>query len=455
MSSSPLSAASGGSSLSSHGGMEGETAPLLANAPLEGLQDRDFVLVFRRFLLWPLLMGSSFFTAHFFYWGGDICLALRYHPFPYLGVTLMCGSLFLLGYLHNERMANLLGRHYLWLGIVGMTLVPMIGFSLQLYFDPSRLMRHKLLLGTPFLFFLLPFLLVSWRYTRTHILFFCLGTFLLDLFLWWSLVEERRLFWEVAQWGAQRTVSFALVGFLVSHLVQIQHAQRTELWRRHQQLQHYAASLEALATSRERMRIARELHDTMAHALSAQTLQLEGVKALWSIQPEEAKKMLESALDTTRTGLIETRRALRSLRAAPLEDLGLCEAIREEALEMAAKHKLLFTDEINALGYLAPMVEQALYRTAQEAFRNIGLHAKASRFLCRLRRDERLIELLIEDDGCGFSSDKAPERDEQTEQTERWGLIGMKERMRAVGGLLSIQSSPQGGTKISATFSLG
>ena len=97
------------------------------------------------------------------------------------------------------------------------------------------------------------------------------------------------------------------------------------------QLTHYASTLENLTVSRERNRMARELHDTLAHTLTGLSVTLETVKAYWDVDEDKARGLLDKSLETTRTGVEETRRALKSLRASPLEDMGLTLAIQKMA----------------------------------------------------------------------------------------------------------------------------
>src|SRR5439155_24600069 len=100
---------------------------------------------------------------------------------------------------------------------------------------------------------------------------------------------------------------------------------------------HHAGTLESLAVSRERNRMARELHDTLAHTLSGLSVQLETVEAYWDVEPRTAHAMLDRALEATRDGLQETRRALKALRASPLDDLGLSLAIQRMAESAVAR----------------------------------------------------------------------------------------------------------------------
>ena len=87
-------------------------------------------------------------------------------------------------------------------------------------------------------------------------------------------------------------------------------------------LTHYASTLEQLTVSRERNRLARELHDTLAHSLTALSVSLETVKAYFDIDREKTREMIDISLKSTRKGVDETRRALKSLRSSDLEDLG-------------------------------------------------------------------------------------------------------------------------------------
>ena len=84
----------------------------------------------------------------------------------------------------------------------------------------------------------------------------------------------------------------------------------------------------SLLLSRERLRLSRELHDTLAHTLSAMAVQLEYVNHNLAILPQKAEQMIDQMLQTTRSGLDETRRALSALRASALEEMGLALALR-------------------------------------------------------------------------------------------------------------------------------
>jgi signal transduction histidine kinase len=121
---------------------------------------------------------------------------------------------------------------------------------------------------------------------------------------------------------ATRTLSVTTIALGVSWLMKRQREQRQALAAANQKLAQYVATTEQLAVSQERNRLARDLHDTLAHSLSGVSVQLEAVQALWDVNAGAARKMLDQATANTRSGLTEARRALHALRAKPLEDMG-------------------------------------------------------------------------------------------------------------------------------------
>jgi signal transduction histidine kinase len=107
-----------------------------------------------------------------------------------------------------------------------------------------------------------------------------------------------------------RSVILAIVGWIENSLVTVQRKQHEQLVEANLKLQKYALTSEKLAQTQERNRLARELHDTLAHTLSSTSVQLEAIKALFDRDPNQAKQMLAQTLVNTKKGLAETRRAL-------------------------------------------------------------------------------------------------------------------------------------------------
>src|SRR6185312_14246376 len=174
------------------------------------------------------------------------------------------------------------------------------------------------------------------------------------------------------------------------------------------QLARYASALEQLAISRERNRIAREMHDTLAHTLSAVSVQLKALGVLWDSDPGEARRVLRATDDLTRSGLDEARRALHALRASPIEEMGLALALSRAAEEAKARggFALIFSAPQQMTG-LRPEVEQHLYRIGEEAINNIARHANARNVAVTLAQKDGATLLTVQDDGCGFNSQQA------------------------------------------------
>lgn len=239
-----------------------------------------------------------------------------------------------------------------------------------------------------------------------------------------------------------QTVSFLTVGYFISSLMSRLREQRVALSEANARLLHHASTLESLTVSRERNSMARELHDTLAHTLSGLSVQLETVEAYWDVEPQTAHAMLDKALDATREGLHETRRALKALRATPLDDLGLSLALQRMAESAVARANIRLDLTVpEQVPPLPPDVEQCIYRVAQEAVANVIRHASAGTLALRLAYQNGETQLLVRDDGVGFNVIEA-------QQNGHFGLAGISERAQLVGGQLSIVSKPGSGTTV-------
>jgi signal transduction histidine kinase len=221
--------------------------------------------------------------------------------------------------------------------------------------------------------------------------------------------------------------------------------QRESLREANANLSHYASTLEQLTVSRERNRLARELHDTLAHSLTAISVSLETAKAYFDIDANKTRELIERSLESTRLGVDETRRALKALRSSSLADMGLNLAIQRASESAAARfHLNLMLDLKNPMPSLSPDVEQTIYRIAQECIENITNHSCAKNFSVQLDSNGHTT-LAIQDDGIGFDLDAE-------KSTGHFGLIGMHERAELVGGKLKIESEKGKGTKVVLTI---
>ena len=285
-------------------------------------------------------------------------------------------------------------------------------------------------------------LLVAWQYSWAWTLVATLILSIADLGLSLPFIRsDSPLFRLFLYLFAVRTQTVTIIALGVGWLLTRQREQNVALAVANRRLAQSASTMEQLAASQERNRLARELHDTLAHSLSGVTVQLEAVQALWEVNLMGARQILDQALQSTRSGLTEVRRALQSLRASPLEDLGLTLAVSDLAESVAARANLKLDLEVeNHWENIHPEVEQCIYRVAQEALTNIARHADARSIRVALMRENAGLTLTISDDGCGF--------DPATVNGAHYGLKGLGERAEMVGAALRVESGLQQGTTV-------
>lgn len=221
--------------------------------------------------------------------------------------------------------------------------------------------------------------------------------------------------------------------------------QRQALETAHQQLAEHAATLEKLAISRERNRLARELHDTLAHTLSAATVRLNAIQVVWDARPEKAHSLLGEVIDMMNDGMVEVRRALRALRSTPLEDLGLLLALRYLARSAAERGVLQLELSLpRQFEGLHPDDEQGIYRIVQEALENVIKHADATSVKVCAKLTHSGYRFKIEDNGRGFDVHK-------TRSQSHFGLNGMTQRALMMRSYLKITSQLNKGTAVEFT----
>lgn len=303
--------------------------------------------------------------------------------------------------------------------------------------------------GESFFYLLVPVVLAAWTFGRRGALW--ASTWAVTIHVLgglWLWLGEGALPVGYLVTLPPKVVLLYFVPFLVAHLATVQRRQHDELAAAHARLQRQAALVEQLAASRERNRLARELHDTLAHSLSGLSVQLQAAEVLFDDDPAAARRTLQAARRTARNGLDEARRAIAALRASPLEDLGLAEALRRRAAAVGERSGIETSCHIEGdLSRLDPTIEQTVYRVADEALLNAERHAAARQIAVRLMRREGRIELTVRDDGQGFDANRTPQPDDG-----HLGLIGMRERAALLGGRIAIDSGPGQGTTVRLTI---
>jgi signal transduction histidine kinase len=194
---------------------------------------------------------------------------------------------------------------------------------------------------------------------------------------------------------------------------------------------------------RERAALARELHDQLGQSLVAVSLNLELIKdelsPVASARVPESMRAIKEMIEQVRTLSFE-------LRPSMLDEFGLVRALRLLVDRHGERSGVSASFGAAPTDMRAPReIETASFRIAQEALNNIASHARAHRVEVTLTGEDDELELMIRDDGIGFSVEQLP---------SSLGLVGMRERAELVGGSLDIESAPGAGTTLRARFPL-
>ena len=390
------------------------------------------------------LIGLLYFSARWVY--DDVSVTrTAVVAFQSVYYVIIHGLLFLtLSFSWLERK---LKNNYFPLILVVYTLA-MVGGSWLYLLEPDRGITHFISQTyslVPIL--IVPVVFIAWQYNFEAVLLYTVVTNLSDLIITYLIVGQISLdSLPLLTLPVVRAFAFSLVGFVVTQLNEKQREQKHKLVLANIQLGQYANTLESLATSRERNRLARELHDTLAHTLSGISVNLEALKTLVPAEQTDVTDMLDKSLHAARGGLAGTRRALNDLRAQPLEDLGLELALQNLAESLAERHDIAAEIRMAPLvQILPPNVEQGFYRIAQEAIENISKHAQASQFSLRLDEEDGVVRMDIRDNGIGFDPQTEPAK-------ESYGLQGIRERATSIGADLDVISQPGDGTTVKLTW---
>ncbi|GAB1543590.1 sensor histidine kinase [Scytonema sp. NUACC21] len=237
-------------------------------------------------------------------------------------------------------------------------------------------------------------------------------------------------------------ITFALTLAFVLMLVNAvlsERKSRQELAIAHEQLRQYALRIENQATLQERNRIAREIHDSLGHALTAQTIQLENALLLLPSNVDRAIEFVKEAKQLAYQALQEVSRSVATLRADPLRGRTLENAVSHLIQDFRNTNNLTPDWKINLTSPLTPEISITIYRILQEALTNISKHSAATQVTVQLQSQAGQLNLLVEDNGRGFN----PEQN-----TTGFGLQGMRERSAALGGTFHIFSLPGKGCRI-------
>lgn len=227
----------------------------------------------------------------------------------------------------------------------------------------------------------------------------------------------------------------------------IENAQLTWRTQRHERLLADLLDQVVDAQEDERQRIARELHDATGQSLTAISLGLRGVGKLVEIQAPLVAPQLREIEGYSTGALAELRRIIADLRPPQLDDLGLVAALRWYTQAFAQRRSI--ATEFILLGEpvrLPAEVETVLFRITQEALTNVAKHANAGRATVTLAMAANEVAITIADDGAGFDTEAILNGERHA--SSGWGLLGIRERARLLGGRCAIQSAPGEGSRI-------
>lgn len=211
-----------------------------------------------------------------------------------------------------------------------------------------------------------------------------------------------------------------------------------ELQNANEQLSEYANKAEEMAQTKERNRIAREIHDTLGHRLTGIIAGLDACLALADVAPQEVKKQLGVLADVSREGIKEVRRSVSELRPDSLERLSLDVAIRKMVTDMSrVSDTQIYFDTGGERLEFEEDEESIIYRVIQESITNAVRHGHAGQIWISLKRIDGEVLLEIKDDGIGCKKLESG-----------FGTRHMKERIEMLGGTVAFDG--QKGFKVTA-----
>ncbi|NEQ24667.1 MAG: sensor histidine kinase [Microcoleus sp. SIO2G3] len=257
--------------------------------------------------------------------------------------------------------------------------------------------------------------------------------------------EQQRLWMHLVA----ETLMFSLGVFFTLRFINTLQAERKakeQLAAAHEQLQQYAKQAEDLAAAQERNRIARDIHDSLGHALTALNVQLQtGVKLLQH-DPAKAQPFLEQAHRLGSTAMKEVRQSVGALRDEAQVEPPLEEAIALLVDNFRQGTGIATSANVCLNAPVPPTIVKTIYRIVQEALTNISKHAQASQVEIQVFTTANSVNLVIEDDGRGFNLEQL--------NGSGFGLQSMQQRVAAVDGNFQLKTEPGMGCRIAIKLPL-
>jgi signal transduction histidine kinase len=226
---------------------------------------------------------------------------------------------------------------------------------------------------------------------------------------------------------------------LLMNTVLSERKSREKLAIANEKLRQYALRIENQATLEERNRIAREIHDSLGHSLTALNLQLETALKLWQSNPPKAQVFLARAKELGSKALKDVRQSVSTMRANPLQEKTLEQAIAILLEDFYRATNIKPISLINLENPPSTEINVAVYRIIQESLTNISKYANATEVILKMAANRNSLCLMIQDNGRGFDIQQ---------NTTGFGLQSMRDRTLALGGEFNINSTPGSGCQI-------
>ncbi|HEY0753035.1 MAG TPA: sensor histidine kinase [Ktedonobacteraceae bacterium] len=285
-------------------------------------------------------------------------------------------------------------------------------------------------------------------------------------FFTWPLLDSN---WPAVLGNGITFLSLTIICLSIQYLISERHERRRlhlrltqmndELEIAHSQLAASATQEQELAVLRERTRLAREMHDTLGHALVLVSVKLEAAQRLRAFDPQRCDQELELTKEIVRSSMKELRASIANLRSPALEHESASRALSRYAGEMALRADICVTYDLHPqIEDLPATIAETLWKVGIEALTNIEKHARAHNVLLHISRQNEQIFLKIKDDGIGLPAHLCEEQPGYTPGSQslagHYGLRGMLERVKNAQGELRVHAADAQGTSIEVTLPL-
>lgn len=207
--------------------------------------------------------------------------------------------------------------------------------------------------------------------------------------------------------------------------------------------------VEELTLANERQRLARDLHDTLAQGVAGLIMQLEAIEAhIKKGNTARTEEILKISMQQARDTLSDARKAIDDLRAKGIDEIDFYQACIDMVKKFSEANPIAVEDEIEPVHNLSGIKKEHSLYILSECLTNVLKHSQAKKVKVIIKKERDLLLMKVEDNGVGFSTNQIGK------SIGKYGLLGLKERVRIIDGAIDITSSSNAGTMISVRFPL-